>query len=106
MKSRNGSSSLTGPPRDGRAAAASGGGAWACVAPFGGPSGGVLGTGIGRLASLLAERRGLAASRAAVRALRLTGPFTGTRLTNTQPTYGTGLPPISRPSSNSHGYSP
>ena len=25
---------------------------------------------------------------------------------NTQPTWGTGLPPMSRPFSNSHGYSP
>ena len=39
-------------------------------------------------------------------ALRLTGPRTGTRSTKTQPTCGTGLPPINRPSSNSHSYSP
>ncbi len=35
-------------------------------------------------------------------ARRLTGPRTGTRATNTQPTPGTGLPPQSRPSENSH----
>ena len=38
--------------------------------------------------------------------MRLTGPLTGSRSTNTQPTNGTGLPPIKRPSSNSHGYLP
>ncbi len=37
---------------------------------------------------------------------RLIGPLTGTRLTKTQPTWGTGLPPIKRPSSKSHAYSP
>ncbi|CAB4914731.1 unannotated protein [freshwater metagenome] len=35
-------------------------------------------------------------------ALRLTGPRTGTRGTKTQPTPGTGLPPQSRSSWNSH----
>ena len=35
-------------------------------------------------------------------ARRLTGPRTGTRATKTQPTPGTGLPPQSRPSENSH----
>ncbi len=39
-------------------------------------------------------------------ALRLTGPRTGTRSTHTHPTCGTGLPPIRRPSSKSHVYSP
>jgi len=37
---------------------------------------------------------------------RLTGPRTGTRFTQTQPTCGTGLPPMRRPSSNNHAYSP
>ena len=35
-------------------------------------------------------------------ALRLVGPRTGVRITNTHPTAGTGLPPMRRPSSNSH----
>ena len=35
-------------------------------------------------------------------ALRLTGPRTGMRSTKTQPTWGTGFPPIRRPSSKSH----
>ena len=74
-----------------------------------GPGGGAVGTGIGRLASLLAVRRLALGSddrpplRAARWDLRLTAPFTGRRSTKTQPTFGTGLPPISRPSSNSHG---
>ena len=34
------------------------------------------------------------------------GPAPGARSMNTQPTWGTGLPPMSRPLSNSHGYSP
>ncbi len=34
--------------------------------------------------------------------LRLVGPRTGRRLTNTQPMCGTGFPPTKRPSSNSH----
>ncbi len=37
---------------------------------------------------------------------RLAGPRTGARRTNTQPTPGTGFPPISRPSSNSQVYWP
>jgi len=65
--------------------------------------GGVLGTGIGADASLLgrlAARPGAFLSRTA---RRLTGPRTGARGTKTQPTWGTGLPPMSRPSSNSQG---
>ena len=72
--------------------------------------GGAVGTGIGWLASRLADRRTgfgsprpLPPPRAARCDLRLIGPLTGRRSTNTQPTYGTGLPPISRPSSKSHG---
>jgi hypothetical protein len=124
-KSRNGSRSLTGPPVVGAGARA---GAAASATASGGSTstgslrrtigGGAVGTGIGRLASRLAwrrdprESRGSRASRPsrpprdALVALRLTGPFTGRRSTKTQPTNGTGLPPISRPSSNSHGYSP
>ncbi len=37
---------------------------------------------------------------------RLSGPRTGDRSTNTQPTPGMGLPPTRRPSSNSHVYWP
>src|SRR5436853_2297325 len=37
---------------------------------------------------------------------RLAGPRTGARSTKTHPTFGTGLPPISRPSSKSHWYWP
>src|SRR5436190_19928473 len=37
---------------------------------------------------------------------RLVGPRTGARRTNTQPTFGTGFPPISRPPSNSQEYWP
>ena len=108
MKSRNGSSSLTGPPRDFTALSV---GAvtsltFAASLAFGaraGPGGGAIGTGIGWLASLLADRRAGAFSAAVALALRLTAPFTGTRLTKTQPTCGTGLPPTRRPSSNNHG---
>ncbi|CAB4599870.1 unannotated protein [freshwater metagenome] len=39
-------------------------------------------------------------------ALRLTGPRTGMRGTNTQPMCGTGLPPMRRPSSKSQSYWP
>src|SRR5579885_3642772 len=39
-------------------------------------------------------------------ATRLFGPRTGVRGVKIQPTPGTGLPPTSRPSSNSHPYSP
>jgi hypothetical protein len=39
--------------------------------------------------------------RASRTARRLAGPRTGARSTNTQPTCGTGLPPIRRPSSKS-----
>ena len=77
------------------------------------PGGGAVGTGIGRDASLLARpsagsTRPLGRAAAFVAffesftARRLIGPRTGTRGTNTQPTLGTGLPPMSRPSSNSH----
>src|SRR6188508_1437748 len=41
------------------------------------------------------------APRTARVARRLVGPRTGARITNTQPTLRTGLPPIRRPSSNS-----
>ena len=44
--------------------------------------------------------------RVAAATRRLATPRTGERSTNTQPTSGTGLPPISRPSSKSHVYSP
>ena len=71
------------------------------------PGGGAVGTGIGRLASLLAFRRLTdSAPPDPDRDRRLTGPFTGSRSTKTQPTNGTGLPPIRRPSSNNHGYLP
>src|SRR3954453_21351553 len=72
--------------------------------------GGSFGTGIGSLAA--AElRTGLAhfaffAGFASRVARRLVGPRTGVRGTNTQPTCGTGLPPINRPSSKSHSYEP
>ena len=132
-KSRNGSRSLTGPPVTGTAAAVgwaaslpvAGTGsaatassvlrrrprpddvrrlaAWRRPSRATRPGGGLVGIGIGRLASLLAVRREPAPSLFEPRALRLTGPFTGTRFTNTQPTCGTGLPPIRRPSSKSHG---
>ena len=39
-------------------------------------------------------------------ARRLMGPRTGVREVNTQPMPGTGLPPMRRPSSKSHSYSP
>jgi hypothetical protein len=48
----------------------------------------------------------LATLRASLTARRLVGPRTGARSMNTQPTWGTGFPPISRPFSNSQGYSP
>ncbi len=38
--------------------------------------------------------------------MRLRGPRTGVRSVKIQPTWGTGLPPIRRPGSNSHSYSP
>ena len=77
------------------------------------PGGGDVGTGIGSIAAALALRllRPLSLSRCEPRfapprdapvAFRLTGPRTGRRSTNTQPTCGTGLPPIRRPSSKSH----
>ena len=76
------------------------------------PGGGAVGTGIGCEASLLARppvrparllgRAGLfEVFLASLTARRLIGPRTGTRGTKTQPTLGTGLPPMSRPSSNS-----
>ena len=118
MKSRNGSSSLTGPPRGARrcgarrttvAAPAFAGRAWRLRRRHG-PGGGAVGTGIGWLASLLAERDRWAPAdlfgRAVARRRWPCGspvPSPGTRLTKTQPTCGTGLPPTSRPSSNSHG---
>src|SRR5215213_8765750 len=114
--SRNGSRSLTGPPLGAAVArsAATGTGAGAGGTPLvrRTPGGGAVGTGIGRLACGLAWRRDGRLSRppppprAERVALRLTGPLTGRRSTKTQPTNGTGLPPIRRPSSNSHGYSP
>src|SRR5439155_26597867 len=81
--------------------------------------GGALGAGIGpsstpldvgpvRLDFLTAEpapARSLLRLAARV-AMRLFGPRTGVRATKTQPTPGNGLPPIRRPSSNSHSYSP
>ena len=84
--------------------------------PFG-PGGGAVGTGIGCDASLLARppvrpRRLLGRAvplelfLASLTARRLIGPRTGTRGTKTQPTLGTGLPPMSRPSSNNQSYSP
>ena len=45
----------------------------------------------------------LMALRASLTERRLAGPRTGTRSMKTQPTCGTGLPPISRPGSKSHG---
>ena len=56
-----------------------------------------------RLACDSRVARGDRASRCA---LRLVGPLTGSRSTNTHPTNGTGFPPMRRPSSNSHGYVP
>ena len=44
--------------------------------------------------------------RASLTARRLVGPRTGARSMNTQPTWGTGLPPMRRPRSNSQGNSP
>ena len=46
------------------------------------------------------DARGRPASRTA---RLLIGPRTGARGTNTQPTWGTGLPPMSRSSSNNQG---
>ena len=91
------------------------------------PGGGVVGTGIGggRLlarptagptpAARLVVGLGDPPSAAALRpdggfdartALRLIGPRTGLRATQTHPTCGTGLPPTRRPSSNSQSCSP
>lgn len=86
------------------------------------PGGGNFGTGIGPSAEIAGGVSDEAAERTPLRpedrpgALsttfcsftdrRLIGPLTGTRFTKTQPTWGTGLPPIKRPSSNSHAYSP
>src|SRR3954452_8646530 len=72
-----------------------------------GPGGGAVGTGIGcsagtepvpRAARVDVDRVDCLAS---LRDCLLLGPRTGSRSTNTQPTCGTGLPPISRPGSNS-----
>src|SRR5262245_1705562 len=69
--------------------------------------GGAFGTGSGCDASLLGRPParvvavvGLPLSRTARRPI---GPLTGARGTNTHPTWGTGLPPMRRPSSKSHG---
>src|SRR5688500_3205924 len=59
--------------------------------------------GAGRLSPPSAAR--LAAFLAACTTLRLVTPRTGARVTKTHPTAGTGLPPHSRPGSNSHGCS-
>ena len=62
---------------------------------------------MGWLAALLARRLTMPVVCLALDsrvARRLTGPRTGVRATNTHPTCGTGLPPMRRPSSNSHGY--
>src|SRR5882757_3396231 len=83
------------------------------------PGGGAFGTGIGPRSSPLelgpaccafftaepdpARVRFRPAARVA---MRLFGPRTGVRAMNTHPTPGTGFPPIRRPSSNSHSYSP
>ena len=63
-----------------------------------------------RCRSLLPRREERSGSDGAVLALRLvkvarrlTGPRTGVRSRNTHPTPGTGLPPIRRPSSKTHG---
>ena len=67
------------------------------------PGGGFFGTGMGSLARLLAVRQELVAGALDFFvAFRDTGPRTGVRSTNTHPTCGTGFPPTSRPSSNSH----
>ena len=74
------------------------------------PGGNDFGTGIGFIASALTltlatPLPGLSAEGCASRmARRLLSPRTGVRFTNTQPTFGTGLPPIKRPSSNNHSY--
>ena len=72
------------------------------------PGGGDLGTGIGFIASALTFTLGadsfLPPFSASRMERRLLSPRTGVRLTNTHPTFGTGLPPISRPSSNNHAY--
>ena len=69
----------------------------------------------GRFVLVLATRRapsldavlaGLAAFLASLTDRRLSGPRTGERSMNTQPTWGTGLPPTSRPWSNSQPYWP
>ena len=61
-----------------------------------------MGTGIGCEAIELAlGLRSAAFPFCAFTALRLIGPRTGVRGTKTQPTWSTGLPPRSRPSSNS-----
>ena len=85
---------------------------------FLGAGGGEVGTGIGSLAAALAldrpRRRPEEAPpppapvlvRASFIDRRLAGPLTGVRGRNTQPTCSTGLPPMSRPSSNSHPYWP
>ena len=69
------------------------------------PGGGVFGTGIGLRASGLGVCS-FATTLPVRTALRLVSPRAGTRLTNTQPTWGTGLPPMSLPSSKSHLYLP
>ena len=126
-KSRNGISSFTTSP-DG---VGDGDDADAAARPSRGgvarPGGGVVGTGIGAAASLLARRPDPRLpldswsvwvdppSAAALRpdggfdartALRLIGPRTGLRATQTHPTCGTGLPPTRRPSSNNQSCSP
>ena len=61
-------------------------GAGFCLAASRAPGGGVLGTGIGRLASRLAFFTDFEAI-----------GRTGNRSMNTHPTFGTGLPPMRRP---------
>lgn len=76
--------------------------------------GGAVGTGIGPVAAIDWRRLGPSAAAAPVALaarvrgvrpsrtdLRLAGPRTGVRRTNTHPTSGTGLPPMRRPSSKS-----
>ena len=69
------------------------------------PGGGAFGTGIGLRASGLGVCS-LATTFPVRTALRLVSPRAGTRSTKTHPTWGTGLPPMRRPASNSHLYLP
>ncbi len=127
-KSRKGINSLTGSPPLGAFFGAAASALASAAAAAARPGGGDLGLGIGPDASRLPVRTVESSSWLLRRlrpdprrpppppppplpplplvALRLIGPRTGTRSTQTHPMCGTGLPPMRRPSSKSHLYSP